>query len=161
MRIRRATVEDITFIDHLRKQESEAVGFIPLVRYEMEIEGERHGSILVCEENSDMVGFIYATHGTDHTHIQQIVIQEDARRRERGLCLVAAVTRPQDWLVSLRCADDLEAAHFWDALGFSPTGHVQPKSVYGRGKEKSTLPTRRKRCITKWERIVGGLWKPT
>jgi hypothetical protein len=159
--LHRATLLDLPYIEHLRRQESESIGFIPIQRYEMEIEGDRHGSILIAKENGDHVGFLYATHNSAGvTHIQQIAIQEDARRLERATLLVEAATRDRDWLVSLRCAADLDATDFWEALGFSLESHVSPKSVYGRGKDKATSPTRRKRDILRYQKVVGGLWTP-
>lgn len=159
--IRRAILADIGYIDSLGKKESEAIGFIPLQRYEMEIEGSRHGSIIVAEENNDLVGFIYATHNhAGVTHIQQIAIQEDARRMERASLLVKAVQRERDWLLSCRCAADLESTNFWDALGFDVLDEVASKSAYGRGKDKAALPTRRRRRILRYQKTVGGLWLP-
>lgn len=159
MIIRRAELSDIRYIESLRRKESEAIGFIPMQRYEMEINGERGGSILVCLENDDHVGFLYATHNkAGVTHIQQVAIQEDARRMERASALVQAAQRPFDYLISLRCAADLEATQFWSALGFELEGHVLPKSVYGRGKDKATKATRRKRDILRFQKVIGGLW---
>lgn len=161
MVIKKATLADLKYIESLRRRESEAVGFIPIQRYEMEIKGERHGDIYVCSENTDLVGFVYATHNlAGITHIQQIAIQDDARRLDRGKALVEAVTRGTDWLLSCRCAADLDSVNFWQAIGFELTDLVNPKSVYGRGKEKSTLPTRRKRQILRFQKIVGGLFLP-
>lgn len=160
--VRRATLKDIVYVDSLRRKESEAIGFIPWRRYEMEITGERQGSILLAIENNDPVGFLYATHNRSGvTHIQQVAIQEDARRVERATALVNAVQRPTDWLISLRCAADLEATEFWKALGFELLDHVAPTSVYGRGKDKATLPTRRKRDILRFQKVVNGLWSPS
>jgi len=159
--IRPATLKDITYIEHLRRKNSEAIGFIPKVRYEMEIDGRRGGSILVYENNGDLVGFIYATHNqAGVTHIQQIAIQDDARRLERGTALVEAVVKPIDWLVSCRCAADLESADFWKSIGFNQLDTVAPKSVYGRSKDKACLPTRRARQILRFQKVVGGLWLP-
>ena len=161
MTVRLATLLDIPYIDHLRKKEGEAIGFIPLQRYEMEITGARHGSILVYEENKELVGFLYATHNqAGVTHIQQVAIQEDARRVERATALVLAAQKEHDWMVSCRCAADLESTHFWEALGFQLLDEVPPKSVYGRGKSKATLPTRQRRTILRFQKVVGGLWLP-
>ena len=161
MEIRKATLRDITYIDCLRAQESEAVGFIPKARYEMEIDGRRGGSILLCFENKDPVGFVYATHNSRGvTHIQQVAIQKDARRLMHGKALIEAIIREKDWLISCRCAADLESTAFWESLGFELLDHVLPKSVYGRGRDKATLPTRRKRDILRFQKVVGGLWLP-
>lgn len=162
MEVRRATLADIPYIEHLRRKESEAVGFIPVQRYEMEIDGRRHGSILLAIENGDPVGFLYATHNcTGVTHIQQVAVQEDARRADRATALVNAAQKERDWLISLRVAADLEAVGFWAALGFELDTRVAPKSAYGRGKDKATSPTRRRRQILRFQKVVGGLWLPT
>lgn len=154
-----ATLEDLPYIEHLRRKESEAIGFIPQQRYEMEINGERKGLLLVAKENNDYVGFLYATRNqAGVTHIQQIAIQEDARRMERATALVNAAVRPVDWLVSLRCAADLDAVHFWESLGFELDTKVAPKPAYGRGKDKATSPNRRQRDILRFQKVVGGLW---
>jgi hypothetical protein len=156
--IRKAALSDILYIDSLRKRYGNAVGFIPKQRYEMEINGERSGVLMVYEENTDLIGFIYATHNNDGVvHIQQVAIQDDARRQERGSELVEAITRQNDWLISLRCADDLEANMLWGALGFDPQNKVTPKSVYGIGKDKVA---KSQRVITRWDKIIQGLWKP-
>jgi N-acetylglutamate synthase-like GNAT family acetyltransferase len=159
--IRVATMADLPYVEHLRRQESEAVGFIPKERYEMEIDGRRGGTILVAIENGQHVGFLYATHNrAGVTHVQQVVVQEDARRLKRASEMVDVATRPTDWLVSLRCAADLEATDFWETLGYELDQKVAPKSVYGRGKDKATLPNRRQRDILRFQKIVGGLWLP-
>ena len=51
MTVRRATLDDLPYIEALRRKESECIGFIPKQRYEMEIQGERSGAVLVCVEN--------------------------------------------------------------------------------------------------------------
>jgi len=159
--IQPANLADIVYIDHLRKREGEAIGFIPKQRYEMEIDGRRGGSILIAWENNDPVGFIYATHNrAGVTHIQQVAIQEDARRMERATALVNGVIKQRDYLVSLRCAADLDATKFWEALGFQLQDHVSPKSVYGTGKDKATITARPKRDILRFQKVVGGLWIP-
>jgi GNAT superfamily N-acetyltransferase len=160
--IRVASLADMAYIEHLRRSESEAIGFIPLLGYEMEIDGRRGGDIYLAWDNGQPTGFIYATHNrAGVTHVQQVVVQEDARRAERASLLVEAVTRERDWLVSLRCAAGLDATTFWQALGFDLHDRVEPKSVYGRGKDKATLPTRRRREILRFQKVVGGLWLPT
>ncbi len=127
----------------------------------MEIDGRRGGSIVLCLENDEPCGFVYATHNLALvTHIQQIAVQRDARRLEHGTALIESITRSNDWLLSCRCAADLESTAFWQALGFQLYDHVSPKSVYGRGKNKATLPTRRKRDILRFQKVVQGLWIP-
>ncbi|MGD9827108.1 MAG: GNAT family N-acetyltransferase [Hyphomicrobiaceae bacterium] len=163
--IRRATLDDLKYLDALRKKEGDALGFIPMQRYEMEVNGERHGSVYLAWDNDDPTGFIYATHsGRGTTHIIQVAIQEDARRMERASALVGAVVddglRRRSWLTSLRCADDLEAGHFWAALGFSLEQEgVWPKSPNSPGREKRAI-NRRGRLINVWQRVECGLFAP-
>ena len=106
----------------------------------MEIRRERNGRIYVIEESGQLVGFTYATFGGQSAKIQQIAIQEDARRMERAAELVAQVKTEgqvrQLYQVSCCCAEDLESNAFWKALGFSHVGVVDSKSIYGTGREK-------------------------
>lgn len=126
--LRRATLEDLKFIDDLRRRESDAVGFVPLIRYEQEVSGARNGRLWVIEENVDPVGFAFVTFGHGLARIQQIAVREDARRMERATSLVkaAAAEARVRGLRELGCrvADDLESNAFWEALGFSAVGNV-------------------------------------
>lgn len=157
MEIIEATIPDIKYIDWLRGKESEAVGFIPKVRYEMEISGERGGDILLAKEDGDLVGFAYITYGTPYSaKIQQIAIQEDARRMDRATALldeIATRARARGCAeIGCRCAQDLEANKFWLQLGFEQTSDAMGKSVYSRGKEKLG---RRGRHINIYRRLSG------
>jgi ribosomal protein S18 acetylase RimI-like enzyme len=161
--VSRATLADLQYLDWLRKKEGDAVGFIPMQRYEMEVRGERRGSLYLAWDNGDPTGFIYATHsGRGVTHIQQVAIQEDARRMERATLLVNAARDDglarHTWLLSLRCADDLEANDFWRALGFTlEAERLDPKSVMAPGKEKRARNDKGRR-INLWQRIECGLF---
>ncbi len=162
--IQKATLADLKYLDDLRKKNGDAVGFIPLQRYEMEVNGDRKGSIYLSFDNNDPTGFIYATHsGRGSTHIIQVAIQEDARLMERATLLVDAVVadgqKRNSWLTTLRCADDLEAGKFWKALGFSLEREgVWPKSPNSPGREKKAI-NRRRRLINVWQRVERGLFK--
>lgn len=141
MQILDAQVEDINYIDHLRAKESEALGFIPRIRYEMEITGERGGDILIIKESTDIVGFAYVTYGAPlSAKIQQIAIQEDARRMERATALINEIAyraRTKGCAeIGCRCATDLEANTFWRTLGFTKVASGMGKSVYSKGKAK-------------------------
>ena len=164
--IRRATLDDLKYLDDLRKKNGDALGFIPMQGYEMEVNGERRGSIYLTFDNEDPTGFIYATHsGRGASHIIQVAIQEDARRMERASLLVNAVVADgearRSWLTSLRCADDLDSNHFWEALGFSLEQEgVWPKTPNAPGKAKRAL-NRRGRLINVWQRVERGLFAPS
>ena len=157
MEIIDAIISDIKYIDWLRAKESEAVGFIPKVRYEMEITGDRGGDILLAKENNDLVGFVYVTYGPPlSAKIQQIVIQEDARRMERATALldeIAKRARNRGCAeIGCRCAEDLEANIFWKSLGFTKVSEGMGKSVYSRGKAKLG---KRGRHINIYRRLSG------
>lgn len=158
---RLATICDLPYIEYLRRSVSECIGFIPKQRYEMEINQERHGVILVIEENSELVGFAYGTFGGQSAKIQQIAIQEDARRLERASELVRGIEmigrHRGFYAVSCRCAEDLESNEFWLALGFICVGQVDSKSVYSHGREKWS---RRGRKLNQFVKTDGGLWLP-
>lgn len=141
MEIINATIPDIKYIDWLRSKEFNSIGFIPKVRYEMEITGERGGDIILAKENNDLVGFAYITYGPPYSaKIQQIAIQEDARRMERATALIDEVStrakRRGCAEIGCRCAEDLEANNFWLALGFEQVSTGRGKSVYSKGKAK-------------------------
>ena len=141
MEIINATIPDIKYIDWLRARESEAVGFIPKVRYEMEIKGERGGDLILAKENGDLVGFAYITYEPPlSAKIQQIAIQEDARRMERASQMIteilARAKKHGCAELGCRCAEDLDANLFWQILGFEKVSENRGKSVYSRGKAK-------------------------
>jgi len=130
MKIRNAAIEDLKYIVDLSKKESHAIGFIPKPAYEAAITGEKFGKrwsktcndmLYVCEENSDLVGFVLASFGFT-PKINQICIQEDARLLERGEALLKKVINYGESInryeFSCGCADDLESNVFWKAMGF-------------------------------------------
>jgi N-acetylglutamate synthase-like GNAT family acetyltransferase len=160
MGVRSARLDDVSYIVGLHRKETDQLGFIPQSCYEREIGGVTNGTILIYEENGDSVGFIYATHNRHGiTKIHQIAMQEDARRMQRASDLVSAVERDVDWLVSLRCAADLDATDFWEAVGFQSMGQVGIKENAWRRHTKAGLPTRRGRKMLSFQKIVGGLWR--
>ena len=146
MVVRPVTSVDLPYLVYLADLEHDAIGFIPMACYER-IVTERlpNATLLLAEENTDPVGFLYATHRNGFTKVQQVAIQSDARRLQRASVLVEAATRLNDAVVSLRCADDLEATCFWEALGFQ----LQSKVAGGK---------RRKRVINYYSKMVGGLY---
>jgi N-acetylglutamate synthase-like GNAT family acetyltransferase len=159
MKVTHATLADLPYIEHLSRLEGETIGFVPKSRYEIEV--TNGGSILVAWENDDPIGFLYATHNQSGvTRIQQVAIQEDARRMERATALVQAAQRENDWLISARCASNLEATEFWRTLGFENRGIVPPRTTAWNRKHKDGLPSRRKRTILSFQKVIGGLWLP-
>jgi len=142
-----ATSQDIDYICHLQRIEAnglDSVGFLPRMAFEKEIAAD--GLILIGRENDDEVGYIYATrnrHGI--TKIQQVVVQDDARRLEIGSSLVDAVTSPHDWLLSLRCRENLPSVRFWEDMGFEIVS-------------LDTTPKRRGFGVYRFQKVIGGLW---
>ena len=145
--IRKAAHQDIEYICHLQRIECNrqgSVGWLPRMAYEKEINAG--GALFIGMENDDEVGYIYATHNNHGvTRIQQLVVQDDARRLEIGTEFVDIVTRPTDWSLTLRCRSDLPSAAFWSDLGFQVTG-------------VDNTPNKRKAGILRFNKIVGGLW---
>lgn len=149
MEIARATVKDIDYICHLQKIEAnreDSIGFVPRDGYLKEIDGRRNGLILIGRENNDEIGFVYATqNNAGITRIQQIAVQDDARRSEIGTVLVNSVARPNDWLITLRCRENLPAVSFWENLDFE---------IYGI----DHTPTKRKKGVLNFQKVIGGIW---
>jgi len=105
----------------LRRHCQEAVGFVPMSKWEWHIE-HRPKTLITMREEGDMVGYIYWTPGLPIAAIQQLVIREDARRFERGTALVEKAIKAMEYRgrygVTCRCRHDLEAVFFWLAIGF-------------------------------------------
>lgn len=128
--VRNATSTDILFIDKLQKENSHAVGFIQRSVWDRYVfGGERNFVVLICEKNTDMVGYVLLTPGKgaySYAKIQQIAVRNDARRLDYGSALIAVVRdfceTFQRQGVTLRCRVDLESNHFWKALGFENYG---------------------------------------
>jgi ribosomal protein S18 acetylase RimI-like enzyme len=121
MDIMSATLADLPAIDDLRRKDQESLGFIPMSRYELEVERGR-STMISCFENDDLVGYLYWTRGWPVAAIQQTVIRADARRRERATALVDYATDVMvsqgRYGVTCRCRANLEAIDFWKDIGF-------------------------------------------
>jgi N-acetylglutamate synthase-like GNAT family acetyltransferase len=129
--IRVATIADLKYIESLANKESKAVGFIPRVAYESAITGKKssehrwsdtcNDKIFLCIENEDPVGFVMISYGKI-AKVNQICIQEDARRIERGKLLINQAIRHGAgkgiFDFGCGCADDLESNKFWQAMGW-------------------------------------------
>lgn len=122
MIIRPAASADLRAIDALRRANAEAVGFVPLARWQEQLQRDAR-CLLTGWENADLVAYIYWTPGLPVAAIQQVVVREDARKSERGREIVTAAAEimqedPQRFGVTCRCRVDLESTAFWEALGF-------------------------------------------
>ena len=122
MIIRAATLADLRELDSLRRAEQEAVGFIPLSRWEEQVNRSAR-CLLGMWENGECTAYLYWTPGLPVAAIQQVVVRSDARRQERGEAIVrhALNLMGQDtrrYGATCRCRVDLEATAFWESLGF-------------------------------------------
>ena len=134
MKVRLAEINDLKYIHSLSKTESNALGFIPNTAYEAAITGEKTGKrwsntcndkLWLCEENGDKVGFLLMSFGR-WSKVNQIAIQEDARRIERGKALIdAGMKHGQSRGIqhfACGCADDLASSQFWKGVGWKQLG---------------------------------------
>lgn len=121
MKLLAASDQDLPAMDALRRANQESVGFIPMSKWEWEVKRELE-TLLILEENGDVIGYIYWLPGWPIATIQQVVTRNDARRREIGTALVnAAIERIKQigrYGVMCRCRADLEAILFWPSVGF-------------------------------------------
>lgn len=151
--IRAATLADLRFVDDLRAREWEAVGFIPMSRYEAVVHGEG-GRLFVAEQNDELCGFLYATTGFPLVSVTQIAVEEDARRVEIGRALMERLVEEATAVNRLglrsRVAVDLEAHKFYQALGFEALCRHLGKSWWTRDSGPKS------RVVTHYER----LWQP-
>ena len=135
--VRTSKRSDRSFVDKLQKSNAEAVGFIQDTIWDKYVYGgERNFVVFICEKNDDMVGYVLLTPGKkvgSYAKIQQIVVQEDARRLDYGTALIETVRKFCEKFgrvgVTLRCRKDLQSNFFWQALGFSLYG------VWEKGKQ--------------------------
>ena len=116
---RGATLDDLTYIDHLQRKNAEELAFFPKQVFEREVQNNR---IILAELNNDPCGYIY--HGAlgDICRIHQACIQYDLRGQLYGAALVNdLINRCQAFetsTIKLRCGSDIEANKFWQAMGF-------------------------------------------
>lgn len=124
--LRDATLADIPIIDHLRKRDSQELGFIPWQSYEATILNPRESrDLLVITDNDDVTGFVYVSFAhVYHCKMIQICVREDARRFERAMHMTdyveAKAARRGQQEVLARVAADIEAVFFWKAIGYVP-----------------------------------------
>jgi GNAT superfamily N-acetyltransferase len=145
----RATLDDLAYIDHLRRQNGEALGFLSLAKYEAIVTGQGpearpSNRLWVAAVDGEQVGFLYLTPGRPGgaAKIIQACVQEDARRHRYATALVAEAESYARLLqrggVSLAVAVELEAAAFWQSLGYVLRGHALGGERRGRTLERRT-----------------------
>ncbi len=128
----------------------EAVGFLPRPKLE---EYAHRGQLLAATENDDFCGYLVYGNGWPKLRVYQACIQYDARRREHGMSLVGRLIRiaaEKDCeMISLWCADDLEANDFWKTAGFVFGGQREGGKKRGRKHNLWTmrLPTKQMQLV--------------
>jgi hypothetical protein len=118
--VRSATLDDMTYIDHLQRKNAEELSFYPLSVLERETKNQR---VVLALVNDEPAGYLYhGSHASNVLRIHQACIQYDLRGYMYGAALV-------QWLIdigrvsgaleiSLRCGSDIAANGFWRAMGF-------------------------------------------
>ena len=99
--LREGNIKDFLYVDSLRKKEGKALGFIPKSVYESILLKKKvanrnrflYSQIILTVDNGENTGFCYFTYAGQDLHIQQIAIQNDARRLHRALMLLDYVEK--------------------------------------------------------------------
>ena len=130
--IERATERSLPYIKSLARRHCNQLGFIPFLAWEKVVtQKTKNQQLYVAVDNDDLTGCLYTGVWKGLGKVFQICIQEDARRWYRAQllmqtfmqtcrqCLVACVT--------LRVAEELEAVHFWESIGFTHVGNTHGK----------------------------------
>jgi len=136
MIIRPATIDDIPAIDAMRKADGDALGFVPIQKYEHIVNKTldrgrprwTYESLSVCIDAREITGFVLAGYHRTGCKIEQICIRQDARLLERAKLLLASVEeeaeKRQRAKIKCRVASDIEANLFWVASGYQPVAEV-------------------------------------
>ena len=164
--VRKATLTDLTYIHDLSKKESKSIGFIPKMAYEAAVTGVKKGKrwsdkcndgLWVCMENDDLVGFMLMSFGKV-AKVNQICIQEDARKIKRGKALLkAGITHGSTKGIidfGCGCADDLESNKFWTAMEWCKIGERKGIHYGNTWKESSD------RLVNIYRHFENGLFLP-
>ena len=121
------------FVVSLMEKNYESLGFLPRPKLE---EYAQRGQVLLELENDEPCGYLVYGNGWPRLRIYQACIQYDARRREHGISLVTKLVRVADErrceMITLWCADDLDANAFWKVAGFSFGGQREGGMKRGR-----------------------------
>jgi GNAT superfamily N-acetyltransferase len=151
MVIRDSIPTDLPYIRSLQRQESFALGWIPeQIMHRVWQDGhpsgkmnEFSGWLLLCEVNRDPVGFCFAAPAFKapfYGRIYQLAVQADARRYQYGTFLADVahelIAKTGANGTTLRCAFDLPANFFWEALGYKLIGIIPEGSKVGDGPRK-------------------------
>ncbi|CAN5488831.1 hypothetical protein BH09PLA1_BH09PLA1_02300 [soil metagenome] len=124
--IRRSTMDDLPALDALQKQFNRALGFFPRAQMEGYIE---NGWVLVAQDAATNALRGYCASRDRYLKrdelgvIYQLCVAPGVQRGLVGASLVKEVFAKSAYgcrLYCCWCAKDLEANHFWEAMGFVP-----------------------------------------
>src|SRR5687768_10157567 len=122
--IRVATLADLPVLDALQKPHVKALGYFPTQQFEGYI---KMGGVLVAEAGGAAVGYVISRDRylkrDELGVIYQLCVAPGAQRKLVGATLVKEVFARSAYgcrLYCCWCAQDLEANHFWESLGFVP-----------------------------------------
>ena len=122
--VRPATLADVRFMDKLQKANKKALGYFPTQQFVSYIE---LNAVLIAEEGGRPVGYVISRDRylkrDELGVIYQLCVAPEAQRKLVGACLVREVFARSAYgcrLYCCWCAQDLEANHFWESLGFLP-----------------------------------------
>lgn len=121
---------DVDFICGLMRANTNSVGFI--TRPTVEKRFVPHGHYVIQRDRFRRpIGYLIhgPVHPDGHCQIHQACIELDRRSRHFGQVavetMIARAIAHGAETITLRCATDLDAVHFWAALGFWPYA-IQP-----------------------------------
>lgn len=124
--ISRLTPDDpsgVAFLDSLQSRNAHALGFLTWTALG---EAIARGHVLRAWENGEPCGYLIHGRIKRETRILQTVVANDARRIQHATALVDALTtlanRAHGHVITLHCAEDLDANAFWKAVGFQQIG---------------------------------------
>lgn len=139
--VREATLDDLPFIDELQKKHSKMVGWFPTKQIEANITG---GHVLIAEEGTPALRAGSETPGSESrgtTPLGYVIARDTYMKREDcgivyqlnvspgehrklvGASLIKAVFDRAAYgcrLFCCWCAQDIDANHFWESIGFVP-----------------------------------------
>jgi len=99
--------------------DGECIGWLPRVAYD---QADQAGRLFALRNNGDLVGIMLFGLNAHSIKCYQIWVRRDARLIEHGQALVEHAEKIgqklHKQLLSLWCAEDLPANHFWKSLGF-------------------------------------------
>lgn len=129
--------DDLSFITGLMRENSGALGFIPSTTVETQYLAKGR-YVIQRDQRGRKTG--YVLHGAPTPGglltIAQAVIEYDFRESGHGRAaveeVIARAVATNCRAIKLRCAEDLEANHFWAAMGFKRVNTLHPNNTRQR-----------------------------